>query len=689
MPAIRKRIWVLFVLLMAGPALAAPVVLSRWVTLRSDERGTVREIIRSEVDKREGFSTSQEERANLNSAEEEKERDDAAYKRGIVNANREFVRAKKKRDDLTSRYQAVFSESEEQLKNVRTIRAGIDNLDSQVARYNQDIQAQQEALKKWLQAEKQGEAVVAVLFTRGFKDKAHTLEALADQASAPLMAQHMGTYIQSTTKVINAVLSADFIRAVEEGTAKWNNEEPIRLEMEKGARGTTYLRLKRYELYPFQAPKGGRVKPPPASRNIRATVVTSQKELDDFLRQGRYSPADQNLDRAYRMIRDAAQMNATAEEGLQEQVRSFQDRIASLRKKIESAGSDREIQASLLKRREEQYNRTAREAVTVQSEKEEADRAFRDTQQALHDIRRVRESIVFKTALATTRGSQSPAEASAEAIIDKLAEVRNDAKTQHSSSTTEVTNFTVTGESSRQAVTEARITSVRLISFINEGDSVRVKMAFRVRTVLGEGPEERAEERPPEADRTPAARPPEEKEKEGGFLARILPPSEPAREEKVAPPPKRPVVKRNPNALGAFDGNDVLFELISVKSVGQDLLVRLDVTNLTEDSTRYVALYDQAYRWTKSRVTVAAGKEVDVAEVTFWAGNEKTTMYSAGSRGVPLEGRTTKSVLLFFKQVPGMRSVPKLTIHPYVYHRKVFWSWQDFDFAFQNVRVTR
>jgi len=691
MPAIRKRVLVLLVLLLAGPALAASVSLSRWVTLRSDDRDVVRDIVRSEVDKREGFSTPQEERANLSSAEDEKERDDSAYKKGIVNANREFVRAKKKRDDLTTRYQAAFSEQEEQQKNVRTVQAGIENLDNQVARYNQDIQAQQESLKKWLQTEKQGEAVVAVLFTRGFKDKAHTLEAMADQASAPLMAQYMGTYIQSTTKVINAVLSVDFIRAVEEGTAKWNNEEPLRLEMEKGARGTTYLRLKRYELYPFQAPKGGRVKPPPASRNIRAAVVTSGKELDRFLVQNRYSPDSQNLGRAYAMIRDASQMNAAAEEGLQEQVKSFQDRISSLREKIQVARSDKESQSILLKRKEEQYARTVREASAVQAQKEEADRAFQAAQEALHDIRRVRESIIFKTALATTRGSQTPAEASAVAILDKLAEVKNDAKTQHSTSTTEVTNFTVTGESAQQAVTEARITAVRLISFINEGDSVRVKMAFRVRTVL----EESADEGARAAASPPAVRPPAEKEekkekKDDGFFARILSPAEPSREEKEkAPPPPKPAVKRNPHALGAFDVNEVLFELISVKSVGPDLLVRLDVTNLTDDSTRYVALYDQAYRWAKSRVTDAAGKEHDVAEVAFWSGNEKTTMYSAGSRGVPLDGRATKSVLLSFKQVPGLRTVRKLTIHPFVYVRKVFWTWQEHDFAFQNLRVSR
>lgn len=122
----------------------------------------------------------------------------------------------------------------------------------------------------------------------------------------------------------------------------------------------------------------------------------------------------------------------------------------------------------------------------VQPKKEEADRAFQQSQKSFHDIRRVRESILIKTALASARGSQSPADASAEAIIDKLTEVKNDAKTQHYSSTTEVTNFQVTAESSYHAVTEAHITAARLISFINEGDSVRVKVAFWIRTVLEE-----------------------------------------------------------------------------------------------------------------------------------------------------------------------------------------------------------
>jgi hypothetical protein len=670
----------LFSLFLSIQVLSASIPLSRWVSLRSDAREQVREIIRSEVDSREGFSTSQEEKANLNAVEDEKDREDTAYKNAIVSANREFVRGKKRRDDLTTQFQAVSTDMEEQQKNIKTIKTGIENLDSQVARYNQDIKAQQDSLKKWLQTEKQGEALVAVIFTRGFKDKAHTLESMADRASAPLMAQYMGTYIQSFTQVIDSVLSVDFIRAIEEGTAKWNNEEPLRIELDKGNRGTTYLRLKRYELYPFQSPKGGIVKPS-SDKNIQATVITTRKELDNFLSQNGYSAANYDLERAFRLIKETSQMNSTAGDGLQEQVRSFQDRISSLQEKISSAQAEKGIQASLLAKKEEQYKKALQDTEAVQAKKDETDRIFQQTQKSLHEIRRVRESIIVKTALATTRGSQSPAEASAEAIIDKLAEVRNDAKTQHSTSTTEVTNFQVTAESSMQAVTDARITSVRLISFINEGDSVRVKMAFRVRTVLEEQGEEVAREKPK----------PPPKVAPGKKLARLTPP--PAEEEErrtiAAPEPVREPVRRNPNALGSAEAKDVLFEIISIKISGNEITVMMDVTNLTEDY-RYVAIYDEAYRWTKSKLWDPAGKEYEVSQVVFWKGDQKTSMYDAGNRGVPLDARATQTAQLTFKKTPSnLKMIKKLTIHPFVYWRRVFWTWQEQDLVFQNLRVSR
>lgn len=159
---------IIVVFILTLPGYSAPVSQGSWVTLRSDVREEVKEIIRSEVDKREGFFTPQEGKANLSAVEDEKEKEDAAYKRTIDFAGKEFARAKKRRDDLTTQFQAASTDMEEQQKNIKTIRTGIENLDSQIARYNQDVKTQQDTLKKWLQTEKQGDALVAAGQTRAF-----------------------------------------------------------------------------------------------------------------------------------------------------------------------------------------------------------------------------------------------------------------------------------------------------------------------------------------------------------------------------------------------------------------------------------------------------------------------------------------------------------------------------------------
>ncbi len=56
--------------------------------------------------------------------------------------------------------------------------------------------------------------------------------------------------------------------------------------------------------------------------------------------------------------------------------------------------------------------------------KETAKRQLQDALASLQEKKRTHESIIIKTALATTKGSQTPEEASAEAILDKLAEVK-------------------------------------------------------------------------------------------------------------------------------------------------------------------------------------------------------------------------------------------------------------------------
>jgi hypothetical protein len=221
-----KSMLFLVVLMFAAQAGATPAK-SKWVSLDADSKNRLMKIVRSEVQSREGFSTLEEDRLNTSLVEQEKQRETSAYKAAISAANAEFVRTKKRRDDLMTQFQTASYDFEELKKRHDTIKASITNIDNQIARYQQDIKAQRNSLTTWLKTEKQGEAIVAVIYTRGFKDSAHELESQADQASAPLMARHMGTYVQSFTKVIDNVLTEDFIRTIEEGTAEWNREEPL------------------------------------------------------------------------------------------------------------------------------------------------------------------------------------------------------------------------------------------------------------------------------------------------------------------------------------------------------------------------------------------------------------------------------------------------------------------------------
>lgn len=461
-------------------------VTHQWVSITSSSMDSVKQIVKSEVDQREGFSTAQEEATNLRTVNDEIARGDAAYKNGIAAAKAEFTKTKNRRDDLTAQFQGKASEVEVMEKDIKNLKTGMENCDSQVSRFEQDIKIQQESLKKWLKTEKQGEALIAVIYTRGFKDTKHELDSLADKASAPHMTTDMGVYVRSYTKVINNALAEDFIQATIEGTAKWNGEEPVLIELGKGTNGTAYLRVKRYELYPFQESTNGKVKNGGVPDKVKVALISSMYDLESFLSQNGYTAANLDLSRMQSMLAEAVQTKKLAGEGLTDQVNSFQEKIAALQEKITNAKGDKEIQGTTLKKKETQLEKLKGAVEALKGKREEAEKAFQLAQVALSEKNRVRETIIVKTVLTTPKGSQTPAEAASESIIDKLEEVKNDARTQHSTSTTTVVNAQLVDETSSQAVTEAKITGVKLISFINEGDSVKVKMAFRVRMELGE-----------------------------------------------------------------------------------------------------------------------------------------------------------------------------------------------------------
>jgi len=678
----------------------------KWVSLATDSRDKVRQIIRFELDKRESFSTRHEEKANLKIVEDEKEKEDTAYKKGIVAANVEFVRAKKKRDELTSQFHMLSTDLDEFTKGIKNIRTTIENFDGQISRYEQDIKTQQESLKRWLQTEKQGEALVAVIYTRGFRDSAHALERKADVASAPLIAAYMGSHIQSFTQVINSVTAVDFIRSTAEGTAKWNNEEPFRIELEKNSRGTTYLRLKRYELFPFQDNKTGKVQASSGDA-YKVALIKSRKDLDTFLKTNSFSPDNDELDQAGRLIEATVQNNALAEESLNEQVKNFEERIRNLQGKIRTVKSEREIQKNLLKRRETDFAKLSGDVASIRQKKDAAEKSFQQAEKLLHDKKRVHESIIIKSALATTKGSETPAEASTEVILDELAEIKNDAKTQHSSSTTEVTNFKVTSETATQSITEARITAIRLISFVNEGESVRVKIAFRVRTVLDEQTPAEKQPEPEVSPDEPAivkqTDPPQPKVSEEppkeSYWDRIF--GKKADKDKEDQPsgddqqPKKiPQVafKRTYRPLASKDAMGCLFELRNVNHTKEGISVLAEVINLDKD-LRKVAFYDDQFGgWTKSKLFDEADNAYYVAQVYVIQGSHKKRMLEIDrrGRGVEIQPQTSVTMEFLFKNIPSGVKVVKIHLHPFIY----YWSgiretWREFDLKMPEMRLKR
>ncbi len=125
---------------------------------------------------------------------------------------------------------------------------------------------------------------------------------------------------------------------------------------------------------------------------------------------------------------------------------------------------------------------------------EAAERSLKEARSALQEKIRLQATIIPVRDAAFLKASQTSIEAAAEAIADKLAEVKNDARMQYARNTREAAQVLMTEKKKEQAETDARIVGVKLLSFVGEGDIVRIKVALRVQVALKEEtPSERKE----------------------------------------------------------------------------------------------------------------------------------------------------------------------------------------------------
>jgi len=464
---------------------------NQWLNLPSDTRDVVRKAIIDELNKRGAYSTSQEDTVNWKFIEEEKNREDEVYRENVDKAQLSFTRAKNMRDDLAAQIQSLSTDSDDTLQQIKTIRTTIENIDNSLIRWNQDMKTHQKSFEAWLSTEKQGSALVAVTYTVNLKDTQNALDNLADRTSVSLMAERKETYMQSFAKALDNVLSEDVIRSMTDGAFVGGSEKDLIIVLAKDTRGVTYLRLKRYDFYPFQKPKSGQLQTPGDSSALPAVAVNSLKDLDVFLKKANYSLSSKDLNEVNGLIRDTGKDNIQAEERLNEQIRSFREKNANLQKKIADCRYDRETWAVALKKQESRYEPMRQELDKIRVKLEAAERSFKEAQYALHEKMRLQETIIPIRGAAFLKSSQTPVEAAAEAIADKLAEVKNDAETQYFRYTREAVHVPTTDKKAEQTETDSRIIGAKLLSFVSEGDIVRIKVAFRVRIAL-------REETPPE-----------------------------------------------------------------------------------------------------------------------------------------------------------------------------------------------
>ena len=465
---------------------------SPWLSLPSDERGVVRKAAVDVLSKLKAYSTPQEDAALWKLIEDEKNQSDDLYRENLDKARLSFIRAKNARDDLAAQVLSLSADSDDTLKQIKTIRTTIENIDNSLIRWTQDTKTHQKSFETRLSSEKRGSVLVAVTFKADVKDPQHILDLLADRASAPILAERSVAARRTLAKVLDGVLPEGFIRGMPDGAFIGDSEKSLIVTVAKDARGITTLRLKRYDFFPFQRPKSEPSQTRSDPSALPAVVISSLKEMEEFLKKANHSLGTKDAKQADYLIQDTLQENIRAEESLSGQIQSFREKNASLQKNIADSRSDYDTWAAALKKQESRYEPMRQTLDKIRANLEAAERSFKESRKALQEKMRFQETIIPVRDAAFLKGSQAPAEAAAGAIADKLAGVKNDAETQYFRYTKEALHVLTTDEKLREpAAADSRIVGVKLLSFVGEGDIVRIKAAFRVRTTL-------REETPPE-----------------------------------------------------------------------------------------------------------------------------------------------------------------------------------------------
>jgi hypothetical protein len=121
--------------------------------------------------------------------------------------------------------------------------------------------------------------------------------------------------------------------------------------------------------------------------------------------------------------------------------------------------------------------------------------------------------------------------------------------------------------------------------------------------------------------------------------------------------------------------DDILFTITAMKASGNEITFIVRTQNKS-DMAKNVALYDDAFRWTKSKITDGSGKTHDVTKVSFTKGSQRIAMSAAGTQGVAIGPRESVTTYMTFKKAG--KGIKALTLHPFIYQGR---SWKEHDLA--------
>jgi hypothetical protein len=128
---------------------------------------------------------------------------------------------------------------------------------------------------------------------------------------------------------------------------------------------------------------------------------------------------------------------------------------------------------------------------------------------------------------------------------------------------------------------------------------------------------------------------------------------------------------------------DIGFVLSAAQRDGDVVTLSVRLKNTAGDG-RSVALYDDNYRWPKSRLIDESGRSYEVREVYFRKGAERIPMYDTGKTGIPIEGGATVTVHLVFKEISDGSRRATLNLHPFIYYGS---RWTEHEVNFPDIAL--